>query len=224
MARCTHFPAAQVGAIVADMRQRRTVDGAAQMNRESSATTIDRHQSHVVLQLDAALSARVQQIVDKVQQTIDQRGVPSAVHLIELYRHQLRDAQHREQQLRASHERALATIVELQQQAVQQQHQLAAMDALVYAAVADEEVQRNELDLMHKARQELAKSVKILEVRLEQVVRRGVQEQNEAGQRLKISEMEIQSECSGNDLPRACNHAHEINRWFFHSCRLQEAN
>lgn len=202
LAKSTYFPDEVIITIIATLRQRSAsatglpaIDGNG-LAHPTAATT-----SATCCTLSAQHSARLVQLMDNVQTAMAQRGGAAAhlssTHIIDLYRHKLRDSEQRESQLLAGHERTLRTVREQQHALVQQSRVLSAYDATVYAAVASEEVLSGELELLRRDRTHMAKATQDLNAKLERVVERGERERREAGQRLQIAEVEIQSEFLG---------------------------
>lgn len=204
LAKCTYFPDEEIITIIASLRQRsafverRSTNGGIELPPLAlTAATIT---TSTCCTLSAQHSARLQQLMDDVQTAMEQRGGAvahlSSTHIIDLYRHKLRDSEHRERKLLADHESTLRTVREQQHALVQQSRELSVYDATVYAAVTAEEVLSGELELLRRDRTHMAKATQDLSSKLERVVERGDRERREAGQRLQIAEVEIQSELS----------------------------
>lgn len=201
LAKCTHFPDDAVITIIARLRKR-----SADVERRSANGGIEPPPSALAAAttatacctLSAQHSARLQQLMDDVQTAMGQRGGAvahlSSTHIIDLYRHKLRDSEQRESQLLAGHERTLRTVREQQHALVQQSRELSVYDATVYAAVTAEQALSGELELLRRDRTHMAKATQDLNSKLDRVVERGERERREAGQRLQIAEVEIQSE------------------------------
>lgn len=197
LAHSSHFPTDAIADISSAMRRRTSDDLSAPLHSAYSSGQPLSPRPSACCTLAAPHTARLQQLMDNIQTTIEQRGGAahlSSTHIIDLYRHKLRDTEQREQQLQHSHETTLRTVVELQHALAQQAREMSANDATVYAAVAAEEVLRSELEQLQRDRAHLAKASQDLNAHLARVVERGELERREAGQRLQIAEVEIQSE------------------------------
>lgn len=200
--RSSHFFVDAFASIQADSNKRWYVGSLAQANLQPGITTDLRYPASCCA-IAAPHAARLQQLLDKVQATLDQRRNGGGAQqqpnvsdtlIIDLYRHKVRDAEQREHRLLHSHEAALRSIIQLQHALEQQSAVLSAFEANVFEKMATTEALRSENHIMHSEHIELASTLKILQDRLDRLQQRGDQERRELANRLKISETEIQSE------------------------------
>lgn len=197
--RSSYFPVESFADLQAPANQRwYPSTGIAAHQSQPGATTDTRYPAGCC-SISAPHATRLQQLLDKVQATLDHRSSNGSVgdqqqqsfggaHIVELYRHKVRDTEQREQRLLHSHQAALRSIIQLQQALEQQSATLRDFEAIIFEKVATQE-------MLRKGHTQLTSAVTKLRERLDRLEQRGDQERRESTNRMKIAETEIQSEC-----------------------------